>query len=318
MSKIAVTCGDVNGIGLEISLKAFEILSEKNFGGEIIFITPKNIYEKALSVFNTKIREGFLSLDFIDDAKLEIGKPTKIGGSTAFASVMRAYELISQRKADAMVTAPISKDAFATADIKYKGHTDLLADLSETKNYLMTFISEKFKTALATIHEPLKNVPRLITQEKIYAQLKLLVNTARNDFAIDTPKIAVLGLNPHAGENGLLGSEEKEIIVPVIERLRAENVDVAGAFVPDAFFAKRGYEKFDFVFGMYHDQVLIPFKMLNFNNGVNFTAGLPFVRTSPDHGTAYDIAWRGIADETSMLAAIELAEKIVRNRNAVA
>ncbi len=315
MNAIAVTCGDINGIGVEIALKSFSILNEKDFDASIVFIVPENVLNLAVEKFNIKNIPNFVEFDFLNDAEITPGKPEKKSGEISFRALTRAYELIKKRNANALVTAPISKEAFALAGINYKGHTDLLADWTNAKNYLMTFISPKFKTALATIHVPLKNVPELISEEKIYSRIKLLRATAVNDFGIAKPRIAVLGLNPHAGENGNIGSEEIKIINPALQRLRSENIDVAGAFVPDAFFANKKYLDFDFVFGMYHDQVLIPFKMLNFNSGVNFTAGLPFVRTSPDHGTAYEIAWKGNADPESMLQAILLADKLSATRN---
>ena len=169
---------------------------------------------------------------------------------------------------------------------------------------MMTFISDTFKTGLATIHVPIKDVDRLITSKLINDKLTIAVNMLRDDFGINKPKIAVLGLNPHAVENGYIGTKEVEVIVPLINKFNSKSNNIEGPFVPDAFFATNNYLNYDIVLGMYHDQVLIPFKMINFNTGVNYTAGLPYVRTSPDHGTAYDIAWKGIADEKSFLQSI--------------
>ncbi len=314
MSTLAVTCGDINGIGVETALKALKKLDENVFDGKVVFIVPENVYVKARNSFNINLPD-FVTLDFIGDAETEAGKPTAESGKTAFAAIKRAYELIENGKAEAMVTAPISKEALALAGVRYKGHTDMLADFAGVREYLMIFVSEKFRTALATIHVPLANVSSLLSREILFSKLELLDRTARNDFSIVSPKIAVLGLNPHAGENGNIGFEEIEKIIPAIKTAREKGMNVEGPFVPDAFFANGNYERYDFVLGMYHDQVLIPFKMLAFDSGVNFTAGLPFVRTSPDHGTAYDIAWRGIANENSMLAALLLADKISRNGN---
>ncbi len=310
MTKIAVTCGDVNGIGLEISLKAFLKLEAYGFESEVVFIAPENVLEKALKQFSVSKLPKFVSAEFIENTELNVGKPTRESGHASFAAIRKALNLIEENKIDALVTAPLSKEALALAGIKYKGHTDMLAEFSGTENYLMTFISDKFKTALATIHVPIAQVPGLLSKEKLCRQIKLLENTARNDFGISAPKIAVLGLNPHAGENGNIGKEEMETIVPAIDCAKNQGIAADGPFVPDAFFANGKFAEYDFVFGMYHDQVLIPFKMINFNEGVNFTAGLPFVRTSPDHGTAFDIAWKGIADPSSMLNAVLLAEKI--------
>ena len=212
-----------------------------------------------------------------------------------------------------MLTAPISKTALSIAGINYPGHTEMLADWCNVDDCAMVFLSDKMKSALVTIHSSIKNITKEITITKLTSSFEIIIRTLQNDFLINEPKIAVLGLNPHAGENGLIGREEKEIIIPSINSSKYKKY-LFGPFSPDAFFAKHNYKDFDLVLGMYHDQVLIPFKMLNSGKGVNFTAGLPIVRTSPDHGVAFDIAGKFVADESSMLEAFYFAEKIVNNR----
>ena len=212
-----------------------------------------------------------------------------------------------------MVTAPISKKAFNLAKINFPGHTELLAKSENNNNYMMLFLSDNVRAGLLTIHSPISKVSRLISKERIIKSIELLNFTAKRDLGIDNPKIAVLGLNPHAGENGLIGNEEERILKPAIKSLQ-NKLNVSGPFVSDAFWGNKTYKKFDMILGMYHDQVLIPFKLLNFNSGVNFTAGLNLIRTSPDHGTAYDIAGMNKANESSMLQSYKYAIKIFHNR----
>jgi 4-hydroxythreonine-4-phosphate dehydrogenase len=217
--------------------------------------------------------------------------------------------------ADAMITAPVSKTAFKMAGVTSPGQTELLAHLSRSKKFMMVFLSGKFICGLVTIHEQIKNVSKLISKSSVRNSIMILHNTLKSDLGIKRPKIAVLGLNPHAGEGGRIGSEEIDHISPAVKSFKEFNVE--GPFVPDAFFANQMFNIYDAVIGMYHDQVLIPFKMMNFNSGVNFTAGLPVIRTSPDHGTAFDIAGKGIADPGSMLEAVYLSEKIIMNRRRI-
>lgn len=211
-----------------------------------------------------------------------------------------------------MVTAPISKSAIKIAGINFPGHTEMLAEWCETNDFVMTFLSKKMNGALATIHEPLKKITKLITKENLEIKINIILKMLINDFKISVPKVAVLGLNPHAGERGIIGNEEQIIIEPLIKKY---SKNLFGPFSSDAFFANHLYKKYDLVFGMYHDQLLIPFKMMNFDSGVNFTAGLPIVRTSPDHGTAFDIAYKGIADPSSFIEAFYYAKKISSLKN---
>lgn len=324
MIKLAFTCGDINGIGPEIILKTINNIyysSEK----KIIVYIPKRVFEKTASLieplfdFDISKKDNIQSNDYkkvlivdIGNYKDKYGIPTAESGKASYRSIQKAFSAVTNGLADAIVTAPISKTSFRLAKIDFPGHTELFADLTNTKKYLMTFLSDKLICSLVTIHQPISKVAKLITQKRLKYSLEVLLNALKHDIGKQIPQIAVLGLNPHAGEDGLIGKEEKEIIKPVIKSLAKKNV--FGPFVPDAFFGTRQYENYDAVLGMYHDQVLIPFKLLNFNLGVNYTAGLPIVRTSPDHGTAYDKAGQSIADPSSMIEAVKWAELIVRNR----
>src|SRR5574338_638912 len=321
MIRAVFTCGDVNGIGPEIAVKTFSrILKSKN---KLLFVCPKNVfdfyYKLTKSTFRYKITNGnsfsdsHLNLITLPNVKLEIGHPTKASGKVAFHSIKKALSIIAKDCADVLVTAPISKEAFNTAKINFPGHTELLAKQEANSNYMMLFLSEKVKIGLVTIHLPISKVAGQIKTERIINAIDLLNYTAKRDLGISKPKIAVLGLNPHAGENGLIGDEEIKIIVPAIKSLQ-KKVNVSGSFVPDAFWGNKNFKKFDLIFGMYHDQALIPFKLLNFNSGVNFTAGLKLIRTSPDHGTAYDIAGLNKADESSLYQSYKYAIKIFQNR----
>lgn len=324
MTRIVFTCGDIDGIGPEIVVKAFATIFKKNNNNQIVLVCPKNVFEfyykLTKAAFKYQIVNGHffstthLNLIPLTDAKIKLGYSTKTSGKIAFDAIMKSLNLIDQNYADVLVTAPISKEAFNLAKIKYPGHTELLAHHENNKNYMMLFLSEKIKAGLFTIHSPISKVAKLINKDKIVKAIELLNLTAKRDLGINIPKIAVLGLNPHAGENGLIGNEEENIIKPAIKSLQ-KKIDVSGPFVPDAFWGNKTYKKVDLILGMYHDQVLIPFKLLNFNIGVNFTAGLKLIRTSPDHGTAYDIAGMNKADESSILQSYQYAIKIFQNRN---
>jgi 4-hydroxythreonine-4-phosphate dehydrogenase len=249
----------------------------------------------------------------LPDAKIKLGFPTKSSGQIAYKSILKSLKLIDNNLADVLVTAPISKEAFNLAKIDFPGHTELLAEHEKQNNYMMLFLSNTIRAGLLTIHSPIAEVPKLITSKKIIEAIRLINLTAIKDLGIQNPKIAVLGLNPHAGEKGLIGDEEGRIINPAIKSLQKE-INVFGPFVPDAFWGNKIYKKYDMILGMYHDQVLIPFKLLNFNRGVNFTAGLILMRTSPDHGTAYDIAGLNKADASSILQSYKYAIKIFNAR----
>jgi len=323
MTKIVFTCGDVNGIGPEIAFKCFNKIFQTNNSRQIIFICPKNVFDHYYKLTRSNFKVKYydnknlsterLNLILLTNAKLNIGKPTVSSGRISYNSILKAVKLVNSYNADIIVTPPISKEAFGLAGIKYPGHTELLADAEKTKHFQMVFVSDKIKAGLLTIHKPLAKVPGLITKQKIISSIRLLYQSAVSDFGIKNPRIAVLGLNPHAGENGLIGMEEIKIIGPALSSIK-NNINVQGPFVPDAFWGNKIYKDFDIVLGMYHDQVLIPFKLLNFSRGVNFTAGLKLIRTSPDHGTAFDIAGKNLADESSLMQAYNFGIKIYKNR----
>jgi 4-hydroxythreonine-4-phosphate dehydrogenase len=324
-SQIIITCGDINGIGPEICLKSLQRFSKSD--NKFLLIIPKNIFDKACSLINfsndfavisntkTDFSKSNLNVLFLRNSSLSIGRPSVSSGKTSYEALETAHKLIQNRISDILVTAPISKESFELSDINFPGHTELLGSWFNTNKYLMTFISKSFKAALLTIHEPLSKVSKIISKPLLKNKLNVLINSAKNDFGKNKFKIAVLGFNPHAGEKGRIGNEEINLISPVIKNFSKFNIQ--GPFVPDAFFANKLFREFDFVFGMYHDQILIPFKMVSFNKGVNFTAGLPIIRTSPDHGTAYDIAWQNKADESSMTEAIKWAVKIKSKRKII-
>ncbi|MHB8905993.1 MAG: 4-hydroxythreonine-4-phosphate dehydrogenase PdxA [Melioribacteraceae bacterium] len=321
MRTLAFTCGDINGIGPEICIKAINKIYQPA-ERKIVLFCPANVFENASQVsFNYQIVNEYnlsninpecVTVVDIGKFKQNVGNPSRDSGKAALLSIKSAFNLVQSKGADAIITAPSSKTAFKLAEVKYPGQTELLAELSHTKKYLMMFLSDQFICGLATIHEPIKKVSKLLTKQLVKSSLKVLHQTLMRDLGNKNPKIAVLALNPHAGENGKMGREEIDSIMPAIKSFK--NNFVEGPFVPDAFFANQLYKVYDAVLGMYHDQVLIPFKMMNFNSGVNFTAGLPIIRTSPDHGTAYDIAGKGVADPSSMIDAVKWAEKIISNR----
>jgi 4-hydroxythreonine-4-phosphate dehydrogenase len=325
MNKFIFTCGDINGIGPEIVIKSLNKISS-SLSNNFIFICPENIFNETLKItpalfrFEIKnklndLKPGIVTVLNIKKSKFERGKPTKASGKTAFKAIKLSSDLLIKQRADAVITAPISKTAIKSAGYNFPGHTEMYAGWSGVKNFVMVFTSKEMNAALITIHEPIKSVAKLISAKNIKKKAEVVINMFIHDLGIQNPKIAVLGLNPHAGEDGLIGSEEKKIIAPLINESRYSKY-LSGPFSPDAFFGSGNYKNFDLVMGMYHDQVLIPFKLLSFSSGVNYTAGLPIVRTSPDHGVAYDIAGKNIADESSILEAFYLAEKIVNNRKA--
>ncbi len=320
------TSGDTNGIGPEISLRVLNKLYSPN-KYKLVIPIPINVFEfyskKFKIEFPYKIAKKIdvtctdsdtVTILDIGNVKIDLGKPTRFSGRASYKSLINAHDLIDRNIASAMITSPISKYAWQKAGIQFPGHTELLAHLTGTKKYSMMFLSQKFKCALTTIHEPISKVPRLITKNKILNLIKLMESVCEQDLNIDSLKIAVLGLNPHSGENGRIGLEEIKRIKPAINEAVKSGISVEGPFVPDAFFANKLQLNYDVVIGMYHDQLLIPFKMMNFNKGVNFTAGLPIIRTSPDHGTAYDIAGMLNADITSMEESFKWARRIVNNR----
>lgn len=324
MKTLVFTCGDVNGIGPEIVIKSIN----KFFNPQkrkIIFICPANAFEQCskntLPIFPFNIsKKIILSEEFpekvqildIGNTEVNLGKPTISSGKTAARAIEKSVEVHSIIKESVVITAPISKTAFEMAGVNFPGQTEYYSSLTKSSSYLMTFLSKSLICGLVTIHEPISSISKLLNKSRVENAVHQMLKMIKIDLNIKNPRLAVLGLNPHSGENGRIGTEELRTIIPALKKFDKENVQ--GPFVPDAFFGTMLYKKFNAVLGMYHDQVLIPFKLLNFNSGVNFTAGLPIIRTSPDHGTAFDIAGKGIADPSSMISSIQWAERILSNR----
>jgi 4-hydroxythreonine-4-phosphate dehydrogenase len=246
---------------------------------------------------------------------IDLGKETEEGGRIAHIALDRAVRDLKEGHIDLLVTAPIHKNAMQLAGFQYPGHTEYLAHEFGVKEGLMMMVTDTMRMALVTTHLPLQDVAAAITRDRLRAKLDTLIQSLKIDFGINRPVIAVLGLNPHAGENGLLGKEEEDIIRPVIIEAKKSGDIIMGPYPADGFFGSMNHRKFDAILSMYHDQGLIPFKMLHFQDGVNYTAGLPFVRTSPDHGTAYEIAGKNEADPSSFRAALFAAVDIFKARD---
>ena len=325
--RVAITSGDPNGIGLETIMKVFSDPRMTEHITPIIYAHPEAIKltKKAANIeefqFNSihQATEAFpRKVNLVNVWKefkgLEFGKATKEAGEMAFRSLEAATNDLASNKVDVLVTAPINKDTIQSKDFNFPGHTEYLAKIAGTEKVLMFLVSDTLRVGIVTGHLPLKDVSAAITKEKIHEKLKLMEESLVKDFGINRPKIAVLGLNPHAGDNGLLGTEEKEVILPAIREAAEKGSLVFGPFGADGFFGSGVYKQYDAVLAMYHDQGLAPFKALAFDNGVNFTAGLPIVRTSPDHGTGYDLAGKGVADEASLRSAIFVACDVYKRR----
>lgn len=325
---IGISIGDFNGIGPEVILKAVggnrlnKICTPVIYGSGKILNRYKQLLEAKDWQFFTIHKVEQINhkqvnvINCMNDQQLEVqvGVVTPEAGKLAFESLKRAVDDLKNNRIDALVTAPINKHNIQNDDFKFPGHTEFLANAFGVNKELMFMVSEDLKIGVATGHLPLEQVKQKISKELIISKLEQIKSSLIRDFGIQKPRIAVLGLNPHAGENGLLGNEEKDIIQPAIEEFKKKGNLTFGPFPADGFFGSASWKQYDAVLAMYHDQGLMPFKMLAFENGVNFTAGLPKVRTSPDHGTAYDIAGKNIADESSMLNAIYMAIDIARNR----
>jgi len=325
--KIGITIGDINGIGPEIIIKALKDNRIYSDCTPIIYGSTKVIsfFKKSMNE-NDFIYQSVKSIEeatpgkvnivnvWQEETKIEPGSITETAGKYAFMALESATNDLASNKIDILITAPISKDAIQKAGFQFPGHTEYLAHLSGEQEALMFMISTPVKVAVVTSHIPLKDVAASLTKEKIYDKIIALNNSLVKDFAVQRPKIAVLGLNPHAGENGKMGLEEKEVIIPSINKAKSEGILAFGPFPADGFFGAANLDKYDAVLAMYHDQGLTVFKALAFDEGVNYTAGLPIVRTSPDHGTAFDIAGQNKASEQSMRSAIYWAIDIYKNR----
>lgn len=325
---IGITCGDINGIGLEIILKALAMKKAGQSFNIIIYgstkvvayhkniITQENIQFYPIQVAAEAQRERINIINcWQDNVNITLGKPSDVSGKCAFLALERAVKDLKGGEIDALVTAPIHKKAMQMADFPFVGHTEYITSEFKAKDSLMLMVSENLRIGVVTNHLPLREVAAAVTTEKVLRKLLILAETLKIDFNMERPTIAVLGLNPHAGDEGAIGTEDDEIIRPAIEQAREKGLLTFGPYPADGFFGSGQFHKFDATLAMYHDQGLVPFKALSFGEGINYTAGLASVRTSPDHGTAYDIAGKGEADESSLIRAIYLAADIVRNRN---
>lgn len=322
-----ISQGDINGIGYEVIIKALSDPMITDICTPVVYGSPKvaAYHRKALNINNFSFnnirtpeeahQKKANMINCLDDnVRVELGKSTPQGGEAALISLERAMEDLLKGKIDVLVTAPIDKYNIQSKDFQFKGHTDYLKDKAGAADVLMFMISESMRIGIVTDHVPLRKVPELINADTILKKLRLMNQSLIADFGIRKPLIAVLGLNPHAGDNGLLGTEENEIIAPAIEQIKKEGIMAFGPFPADGFFGAGSFTRFDGILAMYHDQGLAPFKAVSFDSGVNFTAGLPFIRTSPVHGTAFSIAGKGEASENSFRQAVYLACDIFRKR----
>jgi len=301
--KVGITQGDINGIGLEVILKTFSEPLMFEICTPVLFSSQKTVsyHIKALGIenFNYNTIRTLETLSntrinlfncYDEEIAIELGNSTQLAGKYALISLQTAADALALGKIDTLVTAPINKNNIQSAQFNFAGHTEYLDNKFGKDNSLMLMLSDNLKIAVVTGHIPLNQVASAITIEKIVKKAEILNQTLLQDFSIRRPKIAILGLNPHAGDKGTIGNEEQQIIIPAINKLTEKNISAYGPYSADGFFGAATYTQFDAVLALYHDQGLIPFKTLSFNSGVNFTAGLSIVRTSPDHGTAYELA----------------------------
>lgn len=324
---IGFTCGDLNGIGLELILKTLSDQRILNICTPIVFASSKsiNFYRKSLADINfsfqpikdfSKVNNKQVNMFncWEEEVVITPGQLNEIGGKYARQSLQIATDMLLKGHMHGLVTAPIHKKNIQSNDFSYTGHTPYLKYIFKVEEVVMLMVAENLRIALVTEHVSVRNVAQQITIKSINNKLQVLHKSLQRDFGIEKPKIAVLGLNPHAGDEGLIGNEEETIIKPAVKEIKQAGILAFGPYSADAFFARGQYQSFDAVLAMYHDQGLIPFKSLALGEGVNFTAGLPIVRTSPDHGTAFDIAGKGKADGSSFLQSIFECVDILRQR----
>lgn len=326
--KVGITHGDTNGIGYEVILKAMEDPRMTELCTPVIYGSAKaaSFYRKGMELqpFNmvqindaSQARENEVNIINVvgEDLQIEPGTASKAAGEAAFKALERAVADLREGTIDVLVTAPINKDTIQSPTFSFPGHTEYLeSSLGDGDKSLMMLCTEGLRVALVTAHMPLARVPESVTKDAILEKLAIFNESLKKDFGIEAPKIAVLSLNPHAGENGLLGKEEQETIIPAINEASENGIWAFGPYASDGFFGTEAYNKFDGVLAMYHDQGLTPFKTLAMSSGVNYTAGLKYIRTSPDHGTGFDIAGQDKASPESMLHAIYMAIDVFRNR----
>lgn len=325
--RVGITQGDINGIGYEVIIKTLLEPHMTEMCTPIIYGSPKvaAYHRKALNIENLSFNhvrnaneahpKRINIINVIDDnTRVELGKSTREAGESSYNALDAACIDLEQGLIDVLVTAPINKDNIQSEHFHFPGHTEFLAQRFKTDNYVMLMVSETMKMGVVTTHMPLSEVSKHITKDAVLSKLRIIAKTLQQDFSINKPRIAVFGLNPHAGDNGLLGKEEIDIILPAILQAKKEGIIALGPYPADGFFGSEDYRKFDAILAMYHDQGMIPFKLASFEQGVNYTAGLPVIRTSPAHGTAYSIAGEDKASPESFRQAMFLAVDIFKNR----
>lgn len=327
LPKVGISIGDINGIGPEIVLKTFEDKRMLEFCTPVIFAHVKMLsFLKRHFKLNLKFHgisssekaiEGKINVvnTWKNNPKIEFGQEHKAAGAFAIKSLRAATDALKSKHIDVLVTAPLDKNNIQAEDFKFPGHTDFL-EQELGGNALMFMVSETIKVGLLTDHVPVKAVSDHITPELIKRKLETIKQSLQQDYQIEVPKIAVLGINPHTGDHGVIGKEDDDVIRPTLTEINKTEHYVFGPYAADSFFGSKNYKNFDAIIAAYHDQGLIPFKTLSFGHGVNYTAGLNFIRTSPDHGTAFDIAGNGTADHSSFTKAVFEALKIYKNRKA--
>ncbi len=325
--KVGITQGDINGIGYEIIIKTLSDKRICELCTPIVYGSAKlaAYHRKALNYENFSLnivknaetahdkRPNIINCSH-ENTKIELGKSTEEAGIAAFESIQAATKDLVAGKIDVLITAPINKKNIQSETFSFVGHTEFFQHACGSDDVLMLMLGESMKIGVVAGHIPIKDVSSYITEERVLKKIRLLSKTLLEDFAIRKPKIAILGLNPHAGDRGIIGTEEEEVIIPAINQAREEGIMATGPYPADGFFGSQSYLKFDAVLAMYHDQGLAPFKSIEFETGVNYTAGLPIIRTSPNHGTAYEIAGQGIASPDSFRAALFKAIEIHKNR----
>jgi 4-hydroxythreonine-4-phosphate dehydrogenase len=325
--KVAVSIGDPNGIGPEVIMKTFsdarilEDITPVIYGSSRLFNKYRKVFpdlefnfHSIKSASEAKPKKLNLVSTLREEYEIQFGEKSSVAGKIALQSLEAATQDIASGLCDVLVTAPIDKKVIQSENFQFPGHTEYLASMSGVNEALMFMVSEGLRVGVCTGHIALKEVAAAISKEKILSKIEQISLSLKRDFGIGKPKIAVLGLNPHAGEKGLMGTEEQDIISPAISAANEKGIFTYGPYPADGFFGSSAYKQFDAVLAMYHDQGLAPFKSVAFGYGVNFTAGLPIVRTSPDHGTAFEIAGKGLASEASFRSAVYLAVDVFRNR----
>lgn len=309
---IAITMGDPAGVGPEIVLKA---VRSRRLTKECVplILGDEGVLRRVAKRLGVKFPEGVGIINLSNLKNVKPGRPEKNGARAMIRYIEEAVGLLKKGKAHALATAPISKDSARLAGFRFPGHTEFIAHLTKGKDYVMMLGGSRLKVLLVTIHEPISKVPRLITKEKVFKTIRVTDESFKKYFGVKRPRIAVCGLNPHAGESGMFGAEDMRIIAPAIKKAVNSGIRAVGPLPPDTVFYRAVRKKeFDAVVCMYHDQGLIPLKLLHFEDGVNTTLGLPVIRTSADHGTAYDIAWKGVASEKSMVEAVLSAARMFK------